>query len=297
MANSSGVNQVGKKKKETKQTYTPPSWVEGGAQDAMTIGRRIGNQQYEAYGGERVAGLSANEQQGMALASSSAGAAQPYYQEGAALASRGAQQFADADMSQYMNPYIMNALDPAAREIREEGLREGNRLDAQSTSMDAFGGSRAALSRSENRERTIQGVGDLYKTGLADAYTHGVSIWGDERARDMQASGRFMELGTAVTNANTTDISNLMTTGATDRTIQQAMKDFDYKQFIENRDWDFRNLGGLVAALEGTKGSYGTSSTTTSTSSGGEVGQALGLAATLVGAFYGVPIPPPTGDA
>ena len=70
----------------------------------------------------------------------------------------------------------------------------------------------------------------------------------------------------------------------------------DYQQFIENRDWDFRNLGGLIAALEGTRGSYSTTQTTTSKESGGEFAQALGIAATLVGAFYGVPVPPPSGE-
>ena len=105
----------------------------------------------------------------------------------------------------------------------------------------------------------------------------------------MQAAGRFMELGNAITNARTTDIHTLMTTGAADRGIQQAMRDFDYSQFIENRDWDFRNLGGLIAALEGTKGSYTTKQTATEESSGGEIAQAIGIAATLVGAFYGGP--------
>ena len=78
-----------------------------------------------------------------------------------------------------------------------------------------------------------------------------------------------------------------MTTGATDRGLQQAMRDFDYQQFIENRDWDFRNLGGLIAALEGTKGSYETTQSTTEKSSGGELAQAIGIAATLIGTFYG----------
>ena len=277
---------MGGKKKKTTQTYTPPSWVEGGAQDAMAIGRRIGGQQYEAYGGERVAGLSENEQQGLQMASDTAGASQPYFQQGAALAARGTQQFTDTNIQDYMNPFIKGALDPAAREIREEGARGANALDARAASMDAFGGSRAALMRSENREKTIQGISDLYGKGYAQAYESAVNIWGDERTRDMQGAGRFMELGNAVTAANTTDISTLMATGATDRGVQQAMKDFDYKQFIEDRDWDFRNLGGLIAALEGTKGSYSTTTSTKSEESGGGIAQAIGLAATLVGAFY-----------
>jgi hypothetical protein len=286
---SLGVKQVGKKKKTTTQTYQPPSHVESASRQAIGIGQRIGSQRYEEYGGDRVAGLSVNEQTGIDMARDRAGAADPYYKKAGEYADRGAQQFKDADMQDYMNPYIKGALDPVAREIGERGQREANALDARASSMDAFGGSRAALMQSENREKTLQGISDVYGKGYAMAYESATKLWGDERARDMQAAGRFQDLGTSITNANRTDISTLMATGATDRSIQQAMADFDYQQFVEDRDWDFRNLGGLIAALEGTKGSYGTTSTTTEKTSGGEFAQALGIAATLVGAFYGGP--------
>lgn len=280
---------MGGKKKKTTQTYQPAGYVENAAKQAIGIGQGIANQRYEAYGGERVAGLSENEQMGMELARDNVGAAQPYYQEAAGLARSSTESWADmsdADRSRYMNPYIKGALDPAAREIREQGMRTGNALDARASSMDAFGGSRAALMRSENTEKTLQGVSDLYGQGYAKAYESALGVFGDEKAREMQASGRIMELGTAVQSAGQQDISTLMATGATDRGIQQAMLDFDYQQFIENRDWGFRQLGGLIAALEGTKGSTTTTQKTTSKESGGELAQAIGVAATLIGAFY-----------
>jgi hypothetical protein len=280
----------GKKKRESTQTYSPPSWVESGAQTAIGLGQKIANQKYTPYEGQRVAGLSENEQLGIDLARDKAGAFEPYYEEARALAQRGSQQFADADIQSYMNPYIKGALDPAAREIREQGRREINELEGRASSMDAFGGSRAALLRSEATEKTLQEVSDLYGEGYAKAYDSAVNIWGEERSRDLMASGRIMELGTAVNTAWNQDISTLMATGATDRSIQQALMDFDYQQFIEERDWDFRNLGGIIAALEGTKGSYSTTQkTTTEEKSGSPLAQAIGVAAVVIGAFYGGP--------
>jgi hypothetical protein len=280
---------MGGKKKKTTQTYQPPDYVQQQARNASGIATRIANQKYEAYEGDRVAGLSQNEQMGMQLARDNVGAAQPYYQEAAGLARDSTQSWADmsdAERDRYMNPYIKGALDPAAREIREEGQRGAMALDARASSMDAFGGSRAALMRSENREKTLQGISDLYGKGYAQAYESAVGVFGDEKARELQASGRIMELGSAVQSAGTQDVNTLMATGATDRDIQQRMMDFDYGQFIEERDWDFRSLGAVIAALEGTKGSYETKQTTESKESGGELGQALGLAATLVGAYF-----------
>lgn len=276
----------GSKKKTSKQTYQPPSWVENAAQQAIGIGQRIAGQEYKPYEGQRVAGLSQNELMGMEMARDTAGAAQPYYDEAAALTRRGSQQFSEANMADYMNPYIKNALDPAAREIRQQGQRDVAALEGRAASMSAFGGSRAALLQSEAKEKTLQEISDLYGEGYAKAYDSAVSIWGSERARDLQAAGRIQDIGTAVTSANKQDIATLMTTGATDRAIQQAMMDFDYQQFVEERDWDFRSLGAVIAALEGTKGSYSTTTTTEEKTSGGGVAQAIGLAATLIGAFY-----------
>jgi len=277
---------VGSKKTKSKQTYTPPSWVEGASKQAVGIGQRIGRKQYEAYTGDRVAGLSENERMGVEMARDNVGIAQPYYDKAETYADRGATSWTDADQSRFINPYIKGALDPAAREIREEGARGAMALDARASSMDAFGGSRAALMRTGEREKTLQGVEDLYGKGYADAYKFGAEIFGDERARDLLAANRFQQLGSEVQDSSRMDISTLMTTGATDRGVQQAMLDFDWQQFIEERDWDWKQLMGVVSALEGTKGSYSTTQTGESKTSGGNAAAVIGGIAQVVAAAY-----------
>jgi hypothetical protein len=276
----------GSDKKKTKTTYTPPSWIEGASQDAIGIGQRIAGQEYQAYSGQRVAPLSANERRGMSMAGTSSQYGQADWGRATAALDRGTQQFKDADMSDYMNPYIKGALDPVAREISEEGQRQGTAIDARAASMNAFSGSRAALAKSQVTEKTIQGISDMYGAGYAAAYESAVGIWGDERTRDMQAAGRFVELGQARITAADTDISTLMTTGATDRSIKQSLMDFDYQQFTEERDWDFRALSGLLAAIQGTKGSYSTEQTTTETTKKDNTAEIVGAIAQIVAAIY-----------
>ena len=275
----------GSSKKKTVQRYEPPSWVESGARTAIGLGQGLARQRYRAYEGDRVAGLSENERMGMELARDSVGIAQPYYDEAAALTRRGTQQFSEVDMDQYMNPYIKGALDPVAREIREEGQRDIVGLESRAASMDAFGGSRAALARSESREKTLQGIEDLYGKGYKDAWDFGTRMWGEERTRDLEAAGRFQMLGGAVQDAAQTDISTLMTTGATDRGIQQALMDFDYQQWTEERDWGFRQLAGIIAALEGTKGSYQTTQRTTTKVKKDATGDIIGAVGQVAGAL------------
>lgn len=283
---------MGGKKEKTTQTYTPPSWVEGASQQAIGLGRQIGSQAYTEFDGDRVAGLSGNERQGMELASETAGAFTPYARAAENMLNRGTQSFTDANLTGYMNPYIKSALDPAAREIAEAGSKRMNSIQSMQKSRSAFGGSRGALLETQAAQDTEQSIGDLYKTGLSDAFDRATSLWGADRAREMQAAGQFMNLGQAVNTANKSDIFSLMTTGATDRSIQQAMKDFDYTQFREERDWDMRNLTGLLSAIQGTQGSYSTTQTQTKETKGSPMGQVLGIAATLAGAFF-----PPAGMA
>lgn len=252
----------------------------------MGIGQRIGRKGYREYDQDRVAGLSENEKRGINLAQQSVGIGKPYFDKAETYAEKGTQSWTDADQSKFINPYIKGALDPAAREIREEGQRGANALDARASSMNAFGGSRAALMRSENREKTLQGLGDLYGEGYARAYESGAQIFGMERARDMEAAGRFQQLGGAQISAAQTDISTLMTTGATDRSIQQALKDFDYQQFIEERDWDFRQLMGVISALEGTKGSYSTRQTSKTEVKSDNTAEVVGAIAQIVSSAY-----------
>jgi len=276
---------VGGKKTKQTQTYTPPSWVEGASRQAVGIGQRIGSSQFKEYGGERVAGLSENERLGMDMAKSNTGIGQPYFDKAALYADKGTQSWADSDQSKFINPYIKGALDPAARELREEGARGLRSVDDRASSMDAFGGRRSALAKKDQLAATTEGLSDLYGKGYADAYNFGAQIFGQERARDLEAAGRFQALGGDVINASQTDISTLMTTGATDRSVQQAVRDFDFQQFVEERDWDFRQLMGVVSALEGTKGSYSTTQTN-ETKESSSAASVVGSIATVVAAMY-----------
>jgi hypothetical protein len=81
------------------------------------------------------------------------------------------------------------------------------------------------------------------------------------------------------------DIRNLMGTGAVQRAVEQSVKDFDYQQFVEARDWDVRQAQVLVDTLKGIQGSYDTKQTTKT--KGSTLGTILGAAATIGGAVTG----------
>jgi hypothetical protein len=196
---------------------------------------------------------------------------------------RGEERFTDADIESYMNPYIKGALDPAARELREDAAGRVNQLRGQAASRGAFGGGRASLMEEEAKKTLTQGLGDLYGQGYMQAFEKGADRWAADRTAAMGAGRDYVQLALREQGLVNQDIQNLMATGGVQRGVEQAMSDFDYQQFVEGRDWDVRNVGMMLDALNGIQNSY--TVTNTSEQKGGELGQIIGLAATAYGAY------------
>lgn len=278
---------MGSSKKKSKTTNSVPDWVESGAQQALSTARGFANRPYTPYQGERVAGLTANEQQGVGLARTAAGQWAGDIDTARGLLGRTTERFTDADINAYMNPYIESALDPAARQIRENAAMQRNQLTSQQASRGAFGGGRTAALEQGLTEATGQNVGDLYKTGMFEAFERGADRWSADRDAARQAAGDYQNLAATQMNLSTQDIQNLMSTGAVQRGVEQMKNDFNYQQFIEERDWDVKGLDALLATLQGIQGSYTTTSTRTDENKPSALGQAIGIASTIYGASTG----------
>jgi hypothetical protein len=279
---------MGSGKKTTSQTqkYTPPSWIENSAQTAAGLATDYAKTPYQPYTGGRVAGLTGGQEEAINLARQKTGA-----YEGDLSSARGAldemQDFTEADMGAYMNPYIESALNPAARELREEGLRRRNDRLGQMDTAGAYG-SRAALALREEDEMTNEGLSDLYDRGYSQAFDRGSDLWQADQNRKLQQSGKYMELAGLGSDLVSKDVQRLMETGEVERQVNQQMKDFDYQQFIEGRDWGGRQAAYLTDVLRGLKGSYEETQTskTTTKEKGNVLGQVLGIATTVAAAYF-----------
>ncbi len=196
------------------------------------------------------------------------------------LTERGAQSFLDADMEAYMNPYVKGALDPAARELREETARQVGQRGQEAGMAGAFGGARQAIAEAETRRGGTEAISDLYQKGYERAFESGAAKFAEDRNVAARGAEQFRALSAQSQQQMTQDIQNLMATGGLKRSLKQAGLDFDYQQFIEARDWDITNLQPLLAAV-GTV-PYGTTTTAQTKSSG--LGNAIGVAAGAAGA-------------
>lgn len=268
--------------KKTKQTteHRIPSWLEAGSKQAVALGQKIGAREYTPYEGERIAALDPNEQRAYEMAGAGVGGYEADLARSRELTEQGAKSFLDADMEAYMNPYVKGALDPAARELKEETQRQVALRGQEAGMAGAFGGARQAIAESETRRGGLEAVSDLYQKGYERAFESGAAKFAADRNAASRGAEQYRALGAQGQQQLTQDIQNLLTTGGMKRSLKQADLDFDYQQFVEARDWDVTNLQGLLASLSVPAGS-----TTIGTTKKSGLGNAIGVAAAAAGAI------------
>lgn len=267
------------KSKKTTSTTEIPKWLESGSQFATGRAREIADRPYVEYTDQRIAGLDPSEQQAYDLAQQGVGMWGGDLDRAREMTERGSQSFLDADVQGYMNPYVEGALEPAARELREEGQRQQQRVGQQAGMTGAFGGSRQAILEAETGRGSTEALSDLYGRGYERAFESATERFDSDRAAAARGAEQFRALGAQGQQQFTQDMQNLLTTGGLKRQLDQAGLDFDYSQFLEARDWDITNLQPLLATLASVP--YSTKSTNKTKTSG--LGNAIGVAAAAYG--------------
>jgi hypothetical protein len=106
----------------------------------------------------------------------------------------------------------------------------------------------------------------------------------------LQSGQGQLSAGQTLAGINQQQIQDLMNTGNVARVVQQSQDNFNYGQFLENRDWNVNNLTPLLQTLSSIpKNQYQNMTSdqvaTTVQKSGGAM-QIIGAAAAIAGAFF-----------
>lgn len=309
-----GSNQTGQT-----TSGTLSEGAQGVASDLFSKARSFANQPYTPYQGQRLAGLDPLQQQAMQAAGSVSGEAGNLYdqmrgqlaggltpgmvpmsgalagniaqygQQGGQAALGLAQRFPDANIQEYMNPYIQEVLDPALADIGRRAAQERNALNSRSAMTGSFGGSRNAIAQAEQERNTMQEMGRLSANERARGFESAANQFRQDQqaipglysaAQTLGLTGQqgianlanleqqqFNQLG-QLANQNTgrlaSQVAPLYTAGALSQQDEQANLDKLYADFVEQRDFPGRGLGVLQSALGINPTALGTGRTTQS---------------------------------
>jgi hypothetical protein len=150
-------------------------------------------------------------------------------------------------ISDYMNPYLDAALEPALRDIQEGGMKQRQVIGARAQSAGAFGDARQGVVEGEQMRGELRDMGDLSATERANAYNQAMGYRTEDMNRKIgvDTGNRDARLTSDLGNADrslTSDMANV------NRAFQNDVWNRDAKLSAQtgNRDIKFQSDVGNV---------------------------------------------------
>ena len=234
---------------------------------------------------EAFTGLAALGREG--LASTDLGRSPQFFQQAKEKAGLGSLGFTEADADRLMNPFLRGVTDTAKREaVRQFESTVQPKIRAEAVRAGQFGGSRAAILEAEAQRNLQQQLSDIEERGLATAFEQAQRAFEAEKARELQSSGLFAQLGEAVPAQAARELALLSSVGEAQQAQEQAALNLAERDFIEQREFPLRQLQEFQSLVRGFPFAPSTYQVTTQQTPQPSFGQQLlGTLGTGVGIF------------
>jgi len=197
----------------------------------------ITSQPYKAYSGPLTAGASSVQNQAfqnaanLTVPTGSMGGFQP-------------STFGAQEAQNYMNPYLMAALNPQLEEARRQSQITQLGNQAKATQQGAFGGGRSAIMEAETQRNLGTNLSNITGQGYKDAYDKAMQQFNTEQGRGLEAQNATNTYGLAA-------LAKQQEVGAAQREIEQQGITADLKQFEEEKDDPYKQLMRKQAIFQG----------------------------------------------
>ncbi len=314
--------------KETNSTQTTklPDWVNQAGRENYELARELLSGGYKPYTGDRVAGLSGNEQAAIDLIGGVPRSNQYHGDAASAFQNYGSAPGFQYDfntvvdengplgsISSYMNPYLMNVLNPMLREISRQGQAARLDINSNATQAGAYGDARHGVVESEQRRNEAILSGDTTGKAFSDSFNSAMGLRTSDLARYLQTQQlqegadksqleRARTSAIDLTNLDKYELSralglasSLGSTGALERKVEQDKIDADVAEHERaNGGWTREQLSFLSKILGLTpydKTTIGTSTVSEPDNSG------WNMIGSLAGSLFGAAAAPFTGGA
>jgi hypothetical protein len=249
------------------QTSEMPKWLQDAIYNQIQVATNLANKPYQAYTGELVAPLSAQQQQAYQNVSANQGAWQP----GMNAATTGTQNLANAtavgNINAYMNPYTQNVTDQIAK-LGARNLSE-NLLPAvgdQFVRAGQFGGSRMGDFGQRAVRDTQESILGQQTQALQQGYGQALGASQSDLARQQGALSQLGQLTQQGQQLRTSDTAALEAAGLAQQQAQQAQDSANYNQYLTAQQYPAQQLSYLNSSIRGLQ--FPTTSTTTTQDSG-----------------------------
>ena len=292
---------MSKGKTTTTQEATLPDWQKQAYQDYLARAQEAADIPFQAYTGDRIAGLSPEELQmgqGIQGLFGTAFGYDPTTQlqqwAGQAAPQLGdVQSLLDVDIGAYQSPYQQQVIDLTEQDFARR--RDLQRQQAEDVAMraGAFGGSRGTIYEQEAlrplQEQEARTVAGLRQAGFEQAQRAAESDIARQQqmamlAPELELRGRQQQAGLlgGLLGGQQQALGLLGGYGGLSRGIGQAQRDFDFSEFMRQQQYPAYQLGLFGQGVQGMPALKGMTTTEEKTASPmGVLGSVANLGSSL----------------
>lgn len=228
-----------------------PDWVQVAAQNNLTQAQQVAAQPYQAYTGQTVAPLTADQQAAYNYVANNLGTASNTINQ-AAQGVTGSNLTTTAQG--LLNPYLDQVESYGVGQVQRQGALAQNQLAAQAAQAGAFGGTRFGVQAGVLSAETARQAGDL----SAQIRSQG---WDTAVNTALQQAGTVANLASQGQTAGLTSASALSQAGAQEQNQNQADINALIQQWQTAQNYPLQQLAINESALTSTP--YGGTSTST----------------------------------
>ena len=243
----------GSKVVDTTTKQELPAWLEDEAKriTQMSAGITDMGNQYVPYGGERLAGLTTEQQLARQGAVQQSQAYRPDLQASRALTTMGASPISAENISQYQNPYSQAVMQTTLDELERRQQISDQGMADQAVKSGAYGGARFGVQQAES-QRNLRDVQAKAAADIqAKSYQQALAAAQADKQRQGQAgqaygniAGQEMQLGGA-------GLSGLYQAGQLGQTQGQAGRDIAYEDFQRQQQFPYAQTQYAAGILGG----------------------------------------------
>ena len=219
-------------------TYDIPAYFKEIQEKTLRRADVESQQPFQAYTGQRIAPLTATEQQAGDIYS------QQILPQAGQLAAIGAQTFTPAMAQQYMNPYENQVVTSALGDVERAYQGQQRALSSQAIGSGAFGGGREGVQRGVLGGEYLRQVGDVSGRLRQAGFESGAQRFAADRASQLGSSQAQLA---SLAGAS----SGLAQFGGQERGIQQAGLTEAFRDFVEQQGFEQNQINQVIGALAG----------------------------------------------
>ena len=219
-------------------TYDIPSYFKEIQEKTLRRADVESQQPFQAYTGQRIAPLTATEQQAGDIYS------QQILPQAGQLSAIGAQTFTPQMAQQYMNPYENQVVTSALGDVERAYQGQQRALSTQAMGAGAFGGGREGVQRGILGGEYLRQVGDVSGRLRQAGFESGAQRFAADRASQLGSSQAQLA---SLAGAS----SGLAQFGGQERGIQQAGLTEAFRDFVEQQGFEQNQINQVIGALAG----------------------------------------------